>query len=405
MRVLRIISSTNPALGGPIEGLLRTALTMEQSGHHTEIASLDHPNAPWLTNFPLRVHAMGPRAKLYGYAGRLVPWLRKNCKNYDVAIVHGLWNYSSFGAWRVFTGSSLPYVVFVHGMLDPWFKATYPLKHMAKQIYWLACEGRVLRDAQTVLFTSEEERRLAATSFWGHSYRGRVVSYGTPGLKGDGRAECAAFRAAVPGIGARPFLLFLSRIHPKKGCDLLVRAFASVASTRPDLALVMAGPDQVGWKAELDALASSLGVGGRIEWPGMLAGDVKWGALRAAEALVLPSHQENFGIVVAEAMSCETPVLITDKVNIWREVERSGGGLVSGDNEVGVRDILDSFLSRSAAERREIGARAREGFLAHFHIDAAARDLIAVLEDARKHQTRKRDALVGMATGCPRGRT
>src|SRR6185369_13539161 len=131
----------------------------------------------------------------------------------------------------------------------------------------------------------------------------------------------AAFFAAFPALKGRQFLLFLGRVHPKKGCDLLIRAFAkSLDKIAPDMDLVMAGPDQVNWVPELKALTKRLGVDNRVHWPGMLTGALKWGAFHSADALVLPSHQENFGIAVAEAMACCTPALISDKVNIWREV-------------------------------------------------------------------------------------
>ena len=107
---------------------------------------------------------------------------------------------------------------------------------------------------------------------------------------------------AHPELRGRRILVYLGRIHQKKGCDLLIRAFARVATVDPSLHLVMAGPDQTGWVAQLKDLAARLGVMSRVSWLGMVTGDDKWSALYAAEALVLPSHQESFGIVVAEAL-------------------------------------------------------------------------------------------------------
>src|SRR5579872_5832826 len=144
---------------------------------------------------------------------------------------------------------------------DPWFRDRYPFKHLAKQLYWLVAEGRVLHDAADVLFTCEEEKLLARHVFKGHSYRERVVRFGTSDPAGDPDKEIKAFRSAFPVLTQKPFLLFLGRIHPKKACDLLIRAFAlSTDHVSPDLNLVFAGPDQVGWTSELQSLARTLGV-------------------------------------------------------------------------------------------------------------------------------------------------
>jgi glycosyltransferase involved in cell wall biosynthesis len=137
---------------------------------------------------------------------------------------------------------------------------------------------------------------------------------------------------------------------------------------------VIAGPDQFGWLPELHSLAQKLGIGPRVHWPGMLKGDVKWGAFRSGAALILPSHQENFGFVVAEAMACSTPVLVSDKVNIWREVEASGSGLVEPDTLDGTRNLIRRFHALSPAERDAMSRNARSGFLKYFDIEVTARD-------------------------------
>jgi glycosyltransferase involved in cell wall biosynthesis len=383
LRILRVIATLSPAAGGPVEGLSRSTEALARMGHATEVACLDPPGAPWLARLPMQVHALGPRTRAYGYSPRLVPWLRANRDRFDAVIAHGVWNYASVGTWRGLAGGTTPYFVFTHGMLDPWFRASQPVKWWAKQAFWWAVEGRVLAGAAGVLFTTEEERRLARSAYVGYRYRERVVAYGSADAGGDAGRQAAAFRDAVPALGGRRCLLFLSRIHPKKGCDLLIEAFAAVAGRHPDLDLVMAGPDQTGWRADLERLAAARGVAGRIHWPGLLTGDAKWGAFRSAEAFVLPSHQENFGIVVAEAMACQKLVLITDKVNIWREVEASGGGLVGPDDLAGTRDLLERFLALSAADRTAMGERARAAFLERFSIEGAATDLVAALTEAR----------------------
>lgn len=381
MKILRVISSVDPKSGGPIEGLRLSATAMRDMGHETEVVSLDEPGAAHVAAFPFPVHPQGRMIRRYGYTPKLARWIAENAHRFDAAVVHGLWNHASIGGWQGLRKAGLPYVVFTHGMMDPWFQQAYPLKHVAKQVFWTLWQGKVLRDASAVLFTSEEERRLARDVFRNHTgYREKVVAYGTSEPPPPSPAQHDAFHALVPALGERPYLLFLSRIHEKKGCDLLVDAFAKIASANPDTDLVIAGPDQTGLQAGLQARAAQAGIGQRIHWPGMLTGDAKYGAFYGADAFVLPSHQENFGIVVAEAMACGTPVLITDKVNIWREIEATGSGLVETDTPEGIDRLLTRWLALSPQQRGEMREKAREGFRQRFHIDAAASDLEQALE-------------------------
>ena len=338
----------------------------------------------------MTVHAVGDRARPfwrkgflshYGYAPSMIPWIKANVENYDAVIVNGLWNYATFGAAMTLPGGATPYYVFTHGMMDPWFARTYPLKHIAKILFWLFCEGRLLAGAREVLFTTEEERRLAQGQFPYWRYREKVVGYGSATPPEPSAAQSSAFRAAVPNLGDGPYLLFLSRIHRKKGCDLLIEAFGKIAAQNPELDVVIAGPDEDGWIDKLQARARKLGIERRIHWPGMLRGDAKWGAYRGAQAFILPSHQENFGIVVAEALSCGIPVLITNRVNIWREVEDGGGGLVESDTQSGIDRLMGRWLALSDAARAEMEAKARDVFSAHFDVRKVAPALLQAIDE------------------------
>lgn len=375
MRLLRVIRTTDPESGGPIEALVRTSEILIRKGHEVEVVSLEPADDAARRALPFPVTALGTGYGRYGYNSRLAPWIKQNARRFDAVILHALWNYSSVGAWRALRRLDVPYFVFPHGMMDPWFREASPMKHAAKQLYWLVGEGRVLRDAQAVFFTSEEERVRARGVFLGFSYTERVVQYGTADPRGDADSEKAAFFATFPHLEGRRFLIFLSRIHPKKGCDLLIEAFAEVAKGT-DLDLVMAGPDQVGWASELKKTAARLGIEKRIHWTGMLKGSQKWGGLRSADAMILPSHQENFGVVVAEAMACSTPVLISDKVNIWREVKGSGGGLVESDTLDGTKTLIQRFLERTPEDHEGMRIAARQEFLRSFDIEAVAQDLM-----------------------------
>lgn len=384
MKILRIILDSDPRSGGPIEGTRRFGAVWARHGHRQDLLTLDAPGEVHLSDYPGEIFAVGgPRTgnllHRYRYSPRMVPWLHENARNYDAVLVSGLWRYMVMGAKQALTGSKTPYFVLPHGMLDPWFRRTYPLKHCGKQLSWLLAEGPLISGARNVLFTSEEEMYLARNAFWPYRANGLVINYGTQDVAGDPDDQVRVFRTHVPALGDRKYLLFLSRIHPKKGCDLLLDAFGRVATRYPDLDLVVAGPDQVGLVEAFAQQARRAGVEGRVHFPGMLKGDLKIGAFRGAQAFVLPSHQENFGIVVAEAMACGKPVLISDKVNIWREVEADGAGLVRPDTLDGTLSLLSDFLAMPEDQQDAMGARARASFLERFHVDKAAMNLLDVI--------------------------
>lgn len=380
MNILHIMNTVNPAAGGPIEVVKQLWTTPVSERHHVEIASLDSPGAAHVNQCPLLVHPLGPATLGYSFSSRLIPWLRANRSRFDAAIVNGIWQFHSFGAWRALHASSTPYVLFTHGMLDPWFKKQYPLKHFKKWMYWPWAEYRVLRDARAVLFTSEEERVLARSSFWLYRCNEVVVNYGTAKPNGNPELDQREFFSRYPQLRNKRLALSMGRIHPKKGCDLLIEAFAKVLGPHPQWHLVIAGPDQVGWQKELTHRAEQLGVASRITWTGMIAGSLKWGAFRAAEVFVLPSHQENFGVVVAEALAVGLPPLISNKVNIWREIEADGAGMVGEDTLRGTCNLLEAYSEKSNDEVQAMRERARKCFEKRFEIDQAALMLQGLLK-------------------------
>ena len=383
MRILHVTRSLDPAGGGPPEGIRQFVRAHRLCGQQIEIATLDPPGSSWFDRYEAPVHAFGPVRSTYGYAPQLRPWLRTRARDFDAIIVNGLWQYHGLATWLEARPAGVPYYVFTHGMLDPWFKRRYPLKHLKKWLYWPWAEYRVLRDARAVLFTCEGERRLASRSFWLYSARERVVGYGIEPPRGDPQAERAAFLARFPSLAGRRLLLYLGRIHPKKGADLLIGAFAKIARSDPSVDLVMAGPGDPRWTAELRAQAERMGVSRRIAWTGMLSGELKWGAFRCAEAFVLPSHQENFGIAVVEAMATGVPVLISNQVNIWREVDAARAGLVADDDAKGIHSLLETWTKLAPVERAAMGQRAIECFRSHFNISSVASRLRVILYEPR----------------------
>ncbi len=380
MKLLRIIPSLDPRQGGPAEAARRFDTELIRRGHEVEVASLDPIGSKVADGYPAVIHNLGSKRGGYGYTAALVPWLRLNAARFDAALVDGLWQYHGFAAWRAFAGGSLPYFVYTHGMLDPWFKKTYPLKHFKKALYWPWAEYRVLRDAQAVLFTCEEERRLARQSFSFYKAREAVTSFGTSDVPSDANALSREFLCGYPHLQGLRLALYLGRIQGKKGGDLLLKGFADVALKDRQLHLVMAGPEDTDWGLKLRQIAMELGISERVTWTGMLSGPMKWGAFYASEVFCLPSHQENFGIAVSEALACGKPVLISDKVNIWREIETDGAGWVESDTVAGTKRLFEKWLTCTPVQVSEIGAKARSSFERRFKIDQAVRSLVEIIE-------------------------
>ena len=379
LHVLHVITRLAPSEGGPPEMLRQLAANYRAIGDTLEVATLDDPSAPYLAQCRFPVHALGPGHSKYGLSRRMLRWLHANASRFDLIVINNVWLFPAVAAWLAATRAGVPYAVFTHGALDVFFKKRYPLKHLKKMLYW-PLQYQILKKASAVLFTSELERELALASFRPNQWTSVVVPYGTNRPEGDPEVQLAAFHAAVPELRGRRFLLFLSRIHEKKGCDLLVDAFARVAAEYPEVDLVIAGPDQMGLQSGLQIRAARAGIANRVFWPGMLQGSAKYGAFRAAEAFVLPSHQENFGIVVAEALACGTPVLISNQVNIWREILESGVGLVEPDTLAGTEQLLRRWLAMPAAEHQAMAAASEDVFQQRFSLRRSAESIHALAE-------------------------
>ena len=302
----------------------------------------------------------------------MLPWLKANAGRFDAVIVEGIWQYHSYAAWRALAGTSTPYFVFTHGMLDPWFKKRYPLKHFKKWMYWPWADYRVLRDARAVIFTSAEERLLARESFWLYRAKEETVSLGTDEPPPNSWNLAERFIDSWPETSAKRIILFLGRIHETKGLHLLMHAFEKIHEEDERLHIVVAGPDQTGLLSLLKESAEDLGITKHVTWTGMLKGDLKWGAYYASEVFCLPSHHENFGIVVSEALSCGKPALLSNKVNIWREIEQNNAGFVDDDTVEGVVRNLRRWLAMDEDNYARMCQSARKCFTSRFHISATA---------------------------------
>lgn len=375
-----MVQTLDPSVGGVAPAVLSLSRGLAQRGHKIDIVTLDDPAASWLADINLAVHALGAGATRYRYSKELLPWLRAHGGNYDRVIVNGLWQYMSFAAWRHFHGTATPYFVFPHGMLDPWFKRTFPLKHLKKWLYWPWSEYRVLRDAAAVVFTSEEERIQARQSFWLYRCREQVAPLGLESPPPISSQAKETFLARYPQLRDTRILLFLGRLHPKKGCDILIDALPRNSDPENAISLVLAGPDQIGWEKYLRARIAQLDIAPPIVFTGMLQGEMKQGALASADAFILPSHQENFGMSVVEALAVGLPVLVSDRVNIWREIDDDHAGYVESDDLPGTTRLIERWMATPLAEREIMRANARKCFARRFEINHAVESLLRVLD-------------------------
>jgi len=333
LRILHVISSLAPRYGGPPQVCLELCEELAQRGERVAIYTtnmdgpgtldvpLDEPvwaNGVEIRYFPVRA----PRR--YAWSLPLGRALRRTIPEQDVVHIHSLYFFPSTVAAHHCRRAGVPYLVRPHGTLDP-----YHFRHHRgrKWIYERLIEWRNLNRAAAIHFTTLEEREL--TRPLGLTAPGVVVA---PGVHPDRYAGSdragRAFREEWPEVGDRRIVLFFGRLAGKKGLDVLAPAFGQLARQRSDVHLVVAGPDNDGYGQAVRRWLDAEGVLDRSTFTGMLLGSRKMAALRAADLFVLPSHTENFGVAVVEAMACGLPVVISDQVNIWREVRDAGAGLV-----------------------------------------------------------------------------
>lgn len=383
MKLLRLIPSLDPAAGGTVEAIRQVSPLLAARGVFTTVASLDAPTAPFLAGDGFQAVGLGPGRGVYGYTPGVVPALQCLAAEHQAVVIEGLWQYHAFATWRALRrlgAAAPPYWVYTHGMLDPWFRHTYPLKHLKKWFYWPWADYRVLRDARAVLFTTEQERLLARRSFWLYRARERVAPFGIAPPPADEALQRQAFAAAFPQLVGKPLLLSLARLHEKKGLDQMISALASVAHRHPTLQLMLAGPDG-GCLAALREQAARLGLADRVHFPGLLQGQLKWGALRHCSLFCLPSHQENFGIAVVEAMACGRAVLISTAVNLAVEVEEADAGLVQPDTRAATARALAAWLALPANRQLDLAANARTLFEQRFRLDRSVDGFLQILSE------------------------
>lgn len=378
----------DPSYGGPCQGIRNIIPELEKRGIHNEVVSLDNPRAAFLGKDSFIIHALGPAKTPYNYSSGLGPWLYENFERFDIVIIHGLWQYTSFGTYKCWSrykkkkaAKSPRLYVMPHGMLDPYFQRASDrrLKALRNSIFWKLFEKNVINQSDGVLFTCKQELLLARTTFGGYMPKSEInIGYGIPTPPPPENLSIATDSGI--GSGKHPYFLFLSRIHPKKGVDILIGSYLKLQDkhgTRniPDLVIAGPGMDSIFGKQLRDRVKDN----GQIHFAGMLQGNAKWGALYGCQAFLLPSHQENFGIAIVEAMSCAKPVLITKSVNIWSEIAEGNAGLTSVDTEDDFSSIWEKWLLMPDNDKASYAHNSFDVYEKNFSIQSSTERFITSL--------------------------
>lgn len=356
MKVLHVISTLDPRAGGPVAALL--GLCEAQIYHGLQVAVISNGNgdqnggdeaqnpvAVRLRGRGAEISVLQPHLRPFRARGAALDALERAVLDADILHIHGLWEEVGHQASRLAHRHRKPAIFRPCGMLDPWSLAQSRLK---KQLYLALRARRDLNRAAALHFTTQTEADLTA-----------ALQLRAPALIEPNGVDLSefeqlpapgAFRSQHPQIGARPLLLFLSRIHPKKGLDLLIPALAR--AELENAVLIIAGPDENGYRAQVAKMVAQNGLDKRVIFTGMLQGADRIAAYADADLFVLPSYQENFGNVVIESLAAGTPVVISDQVNLHDEITKAAVGGVVPTDVAALSHELSRWINDAALRHR-----------------------------------------------------
>ncbi len=365
MRVLHVIPSLAPSSGGPsfalpamarslaAHGVQTCVVTTDDDGPHrrlTEIRcgeEMPQPGGWTVRYFP-------KQTEFYKTSLPLRRWLREHVADYDVVHVHALFSFASIAAGRAALQRRVPYVVRPLGVLNRWGMENR--RRWVKSLSFRMLELPLLKHAAAMHYTSRMEMQEAAR--FGLKNRQAVIPIGLDLAPFAKLPEAAVFFQRFPATAATRNLLFLSRVDAKKGLELLLAAFAQVHARQPDTRLIICGEGEPSYVAALQQSAAALGIADHITWAGLVVGELRLAAFAAAEMFVLPSHSENFGIALLEAMAAGLPCIASDQVALATEVAAEGAvKVIDRRTEALVAAILE-FLE-DAAVRKNFGVIAQ----------------------------------------------
>lgn len=372
MRVLHVIPSVAERSGGPATAIIPMCRALMQQGIDvlliTTDAGLNEQEVSEYKGVPAKLFR-AEFGESFKYSRPLASWLSANVREFDLAHVHAVFNHSSVAAARACRRAEVPYVIRPLGTLDPWSMSQ---KSLRKRLFWQVAGKGMLQGAAAVHYTSEAEK-LSTERLTGLNH-GTVVPLGIEQTPATTREKLAQH---FPDLAQYPYVLVLSRLHAKKGLDVLIDAFSSLvrASQFSSWRLVLAGDGPPEYVSNLKRKASQCE---RIVFTGWVDGEQKDALLGCASLLALPSHQENFGFCVMEAMSHSVPVLVSPGVNLAPEIVTANAGWVAAIDKESLTEKLAEALS-DEAERAKRG-RAGQQLSKQYSWEDAARNLVQLYQ-------------------------
>ena len=358
LNVLHVTPSMSPQWGGPVAVVAELLPALSNEGVYCEIATTsghrvgDDPTVP--PDTPIHVFDSGLPARIWtSYSSAMARFLDDNIARFDLVHVHEIWHYAGYAAYRAAKKHHIPFVIAPHGELGE-----RHLRHKAwkKRIYMRLILNRILNNSDAIhAITAAERDRIGEL---GYRVPVTVAPNGVDPTQFDQAPDPAVLLNKYPTLRGRNVILFLGRLNPTKGLDILAQSFSRISRSYPDTVLLVAGPDEESGRRQMESILNYEGVSERVVFAGMLSGEDKLTALGLADLFVLPSYSEGFSIAVLEALASRLPVIITKACN-FPEVEEHSAGFIVDTNPEAVTGAIGKLLPNPHL-RASMGERGRK---------------------------------------------
>lgn len=379
MKILHVLFDLAPSSGGPAKAGVEMCNALAKAGNIVSIYTTDYKNSEFsgqtvcsedqveITYFPIDKWSISK----WPVSLALAHAIRKNIQYYDIVEIHSLYLFHTLVTAYYCRKYNIPYLIRPHGSLDPFLRKK---NRFVKAIYHFLFENRNLNRASAIHYTAEDEKNLAHFPL-----KIKAPAIIVPlGLNANDYANLpkkGRFRSKYPDLADKIIILYLGRINFKKGLDLLTKAFQRIAVNHPEARLVIAGPEDKGYGDKVHQWVQDYGIADKTIFTGMLLGEEKLAAFVDADLFVLPSYTENFGITIIEAMACGVPVVITDKVNIWREITNVQAGEVIQCNVPELESAIVKLIEDQLLRER-YGSNGRRAVPEKFTWESTVQQLI-----------------------------